>query len=87
MQINGEIHSIKSTQQVSDNFSKREFILITDQLTPYPQHIKFEFTQSKCNLLDNYNDGDKVSVDFNLRGNLHKDTAFVTLQAWKIEKV
>lgn len=87
MQINGEIHSIKSTQQVSDNFSKREFILVTDQSTPYPQHIKLEFTNQKCNILDNYNEGDKVSVDFNLRGNLHKDTAFNTLQAWKIEKV
>lgn len=86
-QLNGVIHSIKQTQNISDKFSKREFILATEHATPYPQYIKMEFTQDKCILLDQYAEGDNVSVDFNLRGNLHKDTAFVTLQAWKIQKV
>jgi len=86
-QLNGEIHSIKQTQHISDKFAKREFIVVTEQSTPYPQYIKMEFTQDKCSLLDQYIEGQQVSVDYNLKGNLHKDTSFVSLQAWKIQKV
>lgn len=89
-QLNGTIHHIGDTQKVSDKFKKREFIVITEQSTPYPQYIKLEFTQDKCEILDKYFEGMDVSVDYNLRGNLHprdQKVAFVTLQAWKIEKV
>ena len=91
MQINGEIHSIGQEQQVSDNFKKREFVLITEQSTQYPQFIPMEFNQDKCSLLNSYNEGDKVSVDFNMRGRQHNGNSglrtYLTLQAWKIERV
>jgi hypothetical protein len=86
-QLNGVIHTIKQTQVVSDKFQKREFVVETKE--QYPQFIKLEFTQDKCTLLDKYQVGQEVSVDYNLRGNLAKtnDNAFVSLQAWKIESV
>jgi hypothetical protein len=90
MQVNGELHHIGGTNQVTDNFSKREFILITEQNTNRPQYIKIEFNQAKCNLLDNYQVGDKVSVDFSIKGNLDKNDstkAYTKLEAWKIELV
>ncbi len=90
MQVNGELHHIDVTKQVNDNFSKREFVLITEQNTPRPQYIKMEFVQAKCNLLDNYQVGDKVSVDFSIKGNLDKNDstkAYTKLEAWKIESV
>jgi archaellum component FlaG (FlaF/FlaG flagellin family) len=86
-QLTGEIHSIKETQQVSDNFSKREFIVITDKGTNFPQYIKLEFTQANCSKLDAHKVGENVIVEYNLRGNLSKDsqTAYVSLQAWAIK--
>lgn len=91
MQINGEIYKIGDTQKVSDRFSKREFILITEKSTPYPQHVKMEVTQDNCNKLNSYSVGDEVSVDFNIRGRLHNGTngeaCYVTLQVWKISGV
>ena len=90
MQINGEIYKIGDTQKVSDRFSKREFILITEKGS-YPQHVKMEVTQDNCVKLDSYSVGDEVSVDFNIRGRLHNGTngeaCYVTLQAWKITGV
>jgi len=90
MQVNGQLHFIGGTQQITDNFSKREFILITDQSTQYPQFIKMEVSNQKMALLDKFKEGENVSVDFNLQGRLDKkneNNAFNTLSAWKIEKV
>lgn len=90
MQVHGQLHHIGSTQQITDNFSKREFILITDQQTQYPQFIKMEVSNQKMVLLDKFQEGENVSVDFNLQGRLDKrneNNAFNTLSAWKIEKV
>jgi hypothetical protein len=91
MEITGKIYKINETQVVSDRFSKREFVLTTEANTPYPQSVKFEFTQDKTTVLDSYNLGDEVSVSFNIRGRLHNgnngEQCYVTLQAWRIEKV
>ena len=54
MQLHGELHFIDVTKQLNDNFSKREFVLITEQNTSRPQFIKMEFVQAKCLLLDKH---------------------------------
>ena len=51
----------------------------------YPQRIKMELTQDKCQLLDSYNEGDKIKVAFNIRGSEWQGKYFVNLQAWKID--
>ena len=77
------------TQIVSDRFSKREFVLTTEANTPYPQHVSFQVTQDKCNLLDQFNEGDELKVSFNLRGREWNGPQgikyFNTLEAWRIE--
>ncbi|MEK6879423.1 MAG: DUF3127 domain-containing protein [Nanoarchaeota archaeon] len=92
MQIHGKINRISATQQVSDNFSKREFVLEIDHTTQYPQMILLEFTNAKCDLLNKYSEEQEVRVDFNLRGRnwTNKEgeiKTFNTLQAWRIELV
>lgn len=90
MQVHGQLHHIGSTQQITDNFSKRDFIVITDHTSQYPQFIKFQVANQKTSLLDKFREGEIVSVDFNLQGRLNPKNdkeAFNTLQAWKIEKV
>lgn len=86
-QLQGQIHSIGQTKQVTDNFSKREYIVITDKETSYPNYIKLEFTQANCSNLDVHKVGDNVIVEYNLKGNLSKDetTAYNTLQSWAIK--
>lgn len=84
----GKLHEIFDEQQVSDKFRKREFVLeIPDG--SYTQFIKFQLTQDKCNLLDNFNVGDEVKVTFNLSGKPFTKNGttmyFTNLGAWRIE--
>ena len=89
MQVHGKIKLINPEQNVSTSFKKREFVVTTEE--QYPQHIQLEFTQDKCDLLNNYKVGDSVSVGINFRGrewvNPQGETKyFNTIQAWRIEK-
>lgn len=91
MEVTGQLKLKFDTQKVSEKFQKREFVLSTDLSTPYPQHISFQVTQDKCSLLDQFNPGDEIKVQFNLRGREWNGPQgvkyFNTLEAWRIEKV
>src|SRR4051812_17998868 len=89
MQLTGNLRVKKETQKVSDRFTKREFVL-EDNSSQYPQFISFQLTQDKCNLLDNIQQGDTVTVHFNIRGREWKSPQgeikyFNTLEAWKLD--
>lgn len=86
--VQGKLHEIFDEQQVSEKFRKREFVLeIPDGA--YTQYIKFQLTQDKCNVLDQYKLGDDVKVTFNLSGKpfIKNGTTmyFTNLSAWRIE--
>lgn len=93
-EINGRLAEKFETQKVSERFQKREFILEikSSGTTGYEfvDLIKFQTTQDKCSLLDQYNVDDMVKVAFNLRGRKwEKDgqvSYFTNLEAWRIEK-
>lgn len=91
MEIIGTIKVINDTVRVSDKFQKREFVVTIDEATPYPQHIPFQASQDKCSQLDNFMPGQKVKVNYNLKGrewNGPKGTQyFLTLDAWRMEVI
>lgn len=87
--VQGKMHEIFDEQQVSDKFRKREFVLeIPDG--SYTQFIKFQLTQDKCSLLDQFKIGDDVKVAFNLSGKPFTKNGttmyFTNLGAWRIER-
>lgn len=94
-EISGRLAEKYETQKVSDRFQKREFILEIKSTgtTGYEfvDFIKFQSTQDKCSILDQFNIDDMVKVDFNLRGRKwEKDgqiSYFTNLEAWRIEKI
>lgn len=89
--ITGTVVDIMQKQQVTDSFAKREFVLKTDD--QYPQTIKLEFSQDKCDKLDKVAIGQNVKVHFNVRGRKwhnakkNEDVYFTTLSAWRIESL
>ena len=91
MEVTGLLKLKYDTQKVSEKFQKRDFVLSTDLSTPYPQHVSFQVTQDKCSMLDTFNEGDEIKVQFNLRGREWNGPQgikfFNTLEAWRIEKV
>jgi len=92
-EISGRITEIYPTQQVTDKFKKREFILEVKETNntgfEFIEYIKFQAVQDKTGLLDGLNINDQVKVSFNLRGRKwEKDgqtSYFTNLDAWKIE--
>lgn len=91
MEVIGTLKVKFDTQKVSDRFQKREFVLTTEANTPYPQHVSFQVTQDKCTMLDQFNDGEEIKVQFNLRGREWNGPQgvkyFNTLEAWRIERM
>ncbi|MDF1571913.1 MAG: DUF3127 domain-containing protein [Bacteroidales bacterium] len=92
-EISGRITEIYPTQQVTDKFKKREFILEVKETNntgfEFIEYIKFQAVQDKTGLLDGLNINDQAKVSFNLRGRKwEKDgqtSYFTNLDAWKIE--
>ncbi|MBC5991576.1 DUF3127 domain-containing protein [Pontibacter cellulosilyticus] len=86
--IQGKLYEVFEEQQISDKFKKREFVLeIPDG--SYTQYVKFQLTQDKCSLLDQFKNGDEVKVTFNLSGKPFTKNGqtmyFTNLQAWRLE--
>ncbi|MBX2884549.1 MAG: DUF3127 domain-containing protein [Granulosicoccus sp.] len=85
-QIEGKLHRVFDTEQKTDTFQAREFVIETAD-AQYPQMIKFQLTQDKCAIIDEYELGDELAVHFDLRGREWNERFFTNLSAWKIERV
>lgn len=88
MQIQGTLKLIRPTQIISDKFSKREFVVVTDE--QYPQSIQLELQGQNCDIIDAYAEGQKIVCGLNLRGRLWVnkegvDVYFNTVVCWKIQ--
>ena len=89
LKLEGKLIKIFDTNEISEKFKKREFVIETDE--KYPQMVKFQLVQDSCKLIDEYKIGDVLNVYFNLRGRvwMNRDNVevyFNTEQAWRIEK-
>ena len=84
-QIEGSVKLINDTATFGSGFTKREFVITTDD--QYPQDIKLECIKDKCALLDSISQGARVNVSFRIRGNEYQGRYFVNLQAFKIDVV
>lgn len=89
MEIKGKVHEVSPTAQVTDSLKKRELIVEYIENPQYPEYLKFEAIQDRCNLLDNIRVGDDIEVFFNLKGRPWTDKAgkksyFNSLQLWKV---
>jgi len=90
MEVSGKIKVVEQTKEIgTGGFKKRDVVVTTDE--QYPQHILIQFVQDKCDLLNNYQVGEAVKIDINLRGrewtNPQGETVyFNTIQGWRIAK-
>lgn len=81
----GKLIKIYPTENKSGKFSVREFVIeIPDG--NYPQLVKFQAVQDRCNILDNFREGEKIKVSFDLRGREWQGKYFTSLNAWRIER-
>lgn len=83
----GKLKVIFDEVQVSEKFRKREFVLEIES-GMYPEFIKMQLVQDKCSLLDSFQEGQPVRVDFDLRGRPYEKNGetiyFTNISAWRI---
>ena len=82
-EVEGKLHKKFDTEQKSGTFQTREFVIIVE--SQYPQHIKFQLVQDRCEIIDNIAEGSDVKVYFDLRGREWQGKYFTNLQAWRVE--
>ncbi len=85
LEVKGNLYKKFETQSKSNAFQVREFVLKLDG--QYPQLVKFQLTQDRCDVLNNFQENDDINVHFDLRGREWEGKFFTNLNAWKIEKI
>ncbi len=93
-ELSGKLIEKYNTIKVNDRFKKREFVIERTESNggmEFTDHIKFQLTQDRCNLIEDAGLYEEVKVSFNIRGNKwEKDgkvSYFTNLDAWRVEKV
>lgn len=84
-EIEGKLHKVYDTESKTSSFQAREFVIETVDGS-YSQFVKFQLTQDRCALLDDYNEGEQIKVHFDLRGREWQGKYFTNLNAWRLEK-
>ena len=91
MEIQGRIKQIFPSEVIGQNgFEKRDLVIVTEE--QYPQTIIIQFTQQRCDLLNNLQVGQNVKVYINIRGREWRSPYgetkyFNTIEGWKIEVI
>ena len=90
MEIQGRIKQIFPSQLIQNGFEKRDLVIVTEE--QYPQTIIIQFTQQRCDLLNNLQVGQNVKVYINIRGREWRSPYgetkyFNTIEGWKIEVI
>jgi hypothetical protein len=90
IETTGKLHTIFETKQVSQRFTKREFVVELADNPKYPQTVLFQLSGDRCSMLDDMRVGDEVRIEFSLRGREWRSPNgevkyFNSLDVWKIE--
>ena len=91
MELQGTIKMIDETKTYGTNgFRKRELVLTTEE--QYPQHILIEFIQDKTDLLNDFDPGQQVRININIRGREWTNPQgevkyFNSINGWRIERI
>jgi hypothetical protein len=87
--VTGKIYQINETQQITEKFSKREFVLELSNNPAYVEKVLFTLMKDKVDLIDGYKVGDTISIKYNLKGRDWTSPTgdvkfFNTLEAWSV---
>ncbi|MES2701212.1 MAG: DUF3127 domain-containing protein [Bacteroidota bacterium] len=92
LEVTGKLLVKFETQQVSEKFKKREFVIeLAEEINGniYTNYAKMQLVQNKCDIIDRFREGELVKVSFNIKGNKWerdgKVNYITNLDAWRIE--
>ncbi len=89
--VEGKLYKKFDTQQIKETFQKREFVVEYIEGNPmYPQYVNFQLIQDKVDMIEPFQEGQMLKVEFNLRGREWRSPQgelkyFNSLDAWRIQ--
>lgn len=90
MQVIGKLEEVHDTVKRTETFSVREFVLeISSPTSQYSEHVLFQLTNGRTTLIDSFQVGQEIVVDFDLQGRKWTNPEgrvvfFNRLSAWRI---
>lgn len=83
-ELEGTLHKKFDTETKGEKaFKSRAFVV--EVPGDYPQLIKLELAQDRCELIDSIQEGTPVKVYFDLRGREWQGKYFTNLNAWRVQ--
>ena len=93
LEITGKLLKKYDAVDVSPKFKKREFVLeLSEEISGniYTNYAAMQLVNNKCSAIDQFQEGDMVKVNFNIRGTKWvkdgKERYFSNLDAWRVER-
>lgn len=83
MNITGTVEKVLPVQEFPSGFYKQTLLVKTGDR--YPQIIPIDFHKEKTEALNGIGPGNKVKVDFDLRGREWNERHFLEAAGWKVE--
>ena len=84
LKIKGRLIKVSDRVVKSEKFTLRIFAIETDG--QWPQKIKFQLANDRCDLIDPVQVGEEITVHFDIRGNEWEGKIINNLNAWKIDR-
>jgi hypothetical protein len=87
----GRLHVIMDTEQKTERFRKRDFVVELSDNPRFPQYVLFQLTGDRCEAIDGFSAGEDVKVEFSLRGREWTSPSgevryFTSLDVWNVER-
>lgn len=84
-EITGTLVKKYETETKGESFRVRDFVIKANDGGQYDNFVKFQTTQDRTGIIDDFNEGDELKVHFDLRGRQWQDKYFTNLNAWRVE--
>lgn len=83
-ELKGNLHARWDTKVITDKFTTREFAIEIPN-EKYPQVVKFQLINDRCDLVDNLKKGEEITISFDIKGRVHDGKVYNNLVCWKID--
>lgn len=81
-EMKGTLVKMMDRQDFPSGFFKRDFVVRTEE--QYPQDVKFTLVKEKVDFLDAFQEGQALTVSFDIRGREYNGNYYVDLNAWRL---
>ena len=82
-ELTGTIKLVGEEQVFDSGFNKRDIVLTVSD-GKYDQDVKVSFMKERTELVANLEEGEDITVSYNIRGSEYNEKYYVELIGWKV---